>query len=268
MKKYILTPWMKGVEAILEANLSAGLASKILLEGPPGASKTSFGEYLSKIFSAQYFELNFTSSMRAEEVLYTIAVAPGNQVVYRKSAIWEAFEASQNGPVVLVLDEIDKARERAEELLLRGLERFCFQDPWGNIVAAQPGNLVVVATSNKKRELMEPTLRRFPIRIRVDFPDRQTQMDIIRECLPEGFTVSQKVLDLLFRIGETLRKTDPDKAPSYQELAHLAWNAHCLFKAGVSDQDAQSILIGGLWKNGSFPGLPFNFVKALRKELP
>jgi len=257
---------MKGVAAIVRANLGR-MASKILLEGPPGASKTSFGEFLAGYFSARYFELNFTSSMRAEELLYTIAVAPGNQVVYRKSALWEAFEASREGPVVLVLDEVDKARERAEELLLRALERYRFQDPWGNVIRGRQENLVVVATSNRKRELMEPTLRRFPLRLQVGFPDQATQREIIAACLPEGFTVSQGVLDLLVRIATLLRKADPNKAPSYQELALLAWNARCLFEAGISDEEAKEILNGGLWKNGDFPGLPFNWVRALRKEL-
>jgi MoxR-like ATPase len=265
-RDYVLTTWMKGIITIIKANLGR-MATKILLEGPPGASKTSFGEFLAQHLHARYFELNFTSSMRAEEVLYAIAVAPGNQVVYRKSALWEAFEASHEGPVVLVLDEIDKARERVEELLLRTLERYRFQDPWGNTVHGRQENLVVIATSNRKRELMEPTLRRLPIRLQIGFPDWATQREIITACLPEGFSISQQALDLLVRIATLLREADPNKAPSYQELAHLAWNAYCLFEAGMFDQDVRQVLEGGLWKNGDFPGLPFNWVKALRKEL-
>lgn len=263
---YVLTPWMKGLLVIIRKNIKKQQPTRVLLEGPPGASKTSFGYYVAEALKCTIKEFNCTSSMRAEELLWDIAVAPGNQIVYRKSALWEAFEASQNGPVVLVIDEIDKARERAEELLLRTLEKFSFRDPWGGDIIGNSGNIIVIATSNKKRNLMEPTLRRFPIRVKVDFPPFAIQKEIVRACLPAGFSCSTETISLVLRMAEHLRNEDQNKAPSYVELAELIWNAYSLFEAGCSNKEIAALLQGSLWKNGDFPGIPFNWVKALRTE--
>jgi MoxR-like ATPase len=161
MSQYIITPWMEGAIQIVNANKTLGDTTMILLQGPPGASKTSFAEHLSDITGAELFELNVHRSMKAEHVFWNVTVAEGNQIQYTPTAIWDAFEASNKRPVVLLIDELDKSSERVEDLLLRAFEKFSFRNPFGTEIIGNPKNLVIIATSNKVRELGEPLQRRF-----------------------------------------------------------------------------------------------------------
>lgn len=262
---YIKTGWMESILTIIQKN-SGHRVTRILLEGPPGSSKTSFAYYVGEELKASVFEVNMTSSMRAEDVLWDIAVAPGNQVIYRKSELWEAFIASHNSPVVLVLDEIDKAKERVEELLLRTLEKFSFRDPYGTEISANSGNLVVIATSNQKRNLMEPTLRRFPLRLKLGFPKKEIQQQIVYSCL-NGHPMPDRAVQIVCDMAAELKRHDVDKAPAYNELAELLINFNTLLEAGIGIADIRDALEGGLWKNDDFPGLSFNWARALSNAL-
>jgi len=264
-QSYVLYEWMYGVQCIIEKNLGYA-PTKILLEGPPGASKTSFAEYLAHIYNAGYFEFNMHSGLFPENIFWEYSVRPGNQIEYTKSPLWEAFEASHTQTVVLVLDEIDKTRERVEELLLRALEKFRFRDPWGEEIVADERNMVVIATSNNKRKLMPPTLRRFPIRIKVGFPAARVQKQIIKSLLPPHLHIDPAI-ELAIKIANALRKIDPDLAPSYVELAALIYNASILFNEGYSLEEAEYLLSGTLWKGEKMPNLGYNWTKALKTEM-
>ena len=230
-----------------------------ILEGPPQTGKTFFGRVLAEEVGAAYFKLSCSDSLRPEELFFRL-VAPGNVVRYQHTAVLEAFEASQGGPAVLVVDEFDKTRPRAEDLFLSAFEDFEFRMPTGEVVRANPENLFVVLASNGRRELRAETLRRFPYRMRVGFPPKPTQIKIVRALAPE---CPPNVADYLVRLAEALRARDPFAAPSYGELVALYRAAEAL----DCDVGAIRSLSRTLWKGDEAPPVPWRWEKGLAAEV-
>jgi len=216
MIKYIKTPWMVSAEKLIEK----GVVKKILLTGAPGASKTSFAENMAKEEGVKLFEINMTSGMFPEDILYQ-TVVEGDQVHRIWSPIWEAFKASQKEKVVLLIDEIDKTKERVEELMLRGLETLTFKT-FDKEVSANPDNIIIIATSNNNRSLMAPTYRRFDLRLTAEMPSIEIQKDIIAQNM-SVCPVNSGVLKVLQELGSISRKElGVNMSPSYKELSAIA----------------------------------------------
>jgi MoxR-like ATPase len=134
---------------------------------------------------------------------------------YRPGALLRAVEASQKGPVVLVVDELDKAPQRAEALLLEFLQTGLVHGPRGERWAARPENLVVFLTTNGLRPLMEPTLRR-GLRVRMQFLPTEVEAQILRRLTG----ARQGACNVVVRAMNAIR-AHGESSPSLQEAAHL-----------------------------------------------
>ena len=137
-----------------------------LLSGAPGTGKTYYAECLAKALGARYIFYQLHAWVTTEELIRTpniasfAAKANGNEPTWIKGVLWNVVEATQQGKVVLCLDEIDKAYERTEYALLEFLDTARFTLPSGEIMQAVASNLYVIITTNETRELHEATLRR------------------------------------------------------------------------------------------------------------
>ena len=246
----MITGWMQDLLVLA----GSGLPIRALLTGPPGVGKTFFARTLAGALGAGFEKFSFSDSVTSEDVVYRVAIGDGNSVIYEESPLTRALEASTRGPVILLLDEVDKSRPRAEDLLLHILEEFTVAMPGGAVVKGNPANIHILATSNGRRDLREETLRRFLVRLRVDFPSPAEE----REILHELGVQDNRAVSVLLNVAKTLRRVDPNKAPAYTELAFL-WKA---VQAGASKE----VLGGTLWKgDGPAPKLGFNWYKALRR---
>lgn len=231
--------------------LSHQVPIRALLTGAPGTGKGFTAKILAEEHECALYKLSCHDSLTPTDVIYDVIVGENNQVRYQESALVSAFRASSLGKVVLLIDEIDKTRPRVEDLLLHILEEFTIPLPGSEVVKGQAKNLIIVVTSNGRRQLREEMLRRLFPRITVGFPTVREQIEILKEL-----GVSSESTLPLIKLVEVLRKVDANKAPAYTELA---WIYHAI-KSGAP----RELVEGVLWKNGPIPTISWNWYKAIR----
>ena len=211
--------------AVLTARAGDGVRAGII-SGAPGVGKTALAYALAEsVGGAVVYSLahHWTSD---EDLFVRLDPARVAGVVagkvddlassYQPGALMRAAVASQGGPTVLVLDEWDKAPERADALLLDFLQSGEVRDPFGAVTRANNAQLFVVITTNGMRELSEP-LKRRAYRYEMGYLALDTERDIIRKrtgCQPG---VARVIVAAMAAV-----RAGGDSSPSLQEGVRLA----------------------------------------------
>ena len=120
-------------------------------------------------------------------------------------------------PVVLLIDEIDRADAEFEAFLLEILSDFQISVPeLGTIKAVhQP---MVVLTSNNTRELSE-ALKRRALYLYVDYPTFESELKIVKLRAPD---LAPDIAKQVVEIVQRLRELDLKKSPSVAETVDWA----------------------------------------------
>jgi MoxR-like ATPase len=136
-------------------------------------------------------------------------------------------------PVVLLIDEIDRADAEFEAFLLEILSDFQVSVPeLGTIVARhQP---LVLLTSNNTRELSE-ALKRRCLYLYVDYPTMEQELNIVRLKVPD---LNLKLAQQAVQIVQRLRTMDLKKSPSVSET--LDW-AKALVALNADHMDEETL---------------------------
>ena len=118
------------------------------------------------------------------------------------------LRALRESPVVLLIDEIDRADDEFEAFLLEVLSTFQVSIPeLGTVAAATPP--VVVLTSNRTREVHD-ALKRRCLYHWIDHPGLEREVAIVRSRAPE---VSAALAEQVVTLVQQLRAADLVKAP-------------------------------------------------------
>lgn len=136
-------------------------------------------------------------------------------------------------PVVLLIDEIDRADSEFEAFLLEILSDFQVSIPeLGTMKAKQ--HPTVVLTSNNTRELSE-ALKRRCLYLFVDYPTEDEELRIVKLKVPD---LSPKLAQQAVELVQRLRSLDLKKSPSVSET--LDW-ARALVTLNARSLDRETL---------------------------
>src|SRR3954451_6977019 len=133
-------------------------------------------------------------------------------------------------PVVLLIDEVDRADEALEAVLLETLAENQISIPEVGTYRAQQIPYVIL-TSNNTRDL-SAALKRRCLHLFIDYPDSDRELDIIRS---KDTGLVDAVAHQLVQVVRRLREMELHKAPSISET--IDW-ARTLAVLGVTELDA------------------------------
>jgi MoxR-like ATPase len=148
-------------------------------------------------------------------------------------------------PVVLLIDEIDRADAEFEAFLLEILSDFQVSIPELGTIKAKH-HPVVVLTSNNTRELSE-ALKRRCLYLFVDYPSHESEMQIVKMRVPE---MSDKLASQAVEVVQGLRRLDLKKNPSVSETIDWA-KALMMLNADAIDQKTLETTLTVLLKHES-----------------
>jgi MoxR-like ATPase len=164
-----------GQNNLLERLLIALLADgHILLEGVPGLAKTLSINTLADVLQAEFSRIQFTPDLLPADLLGT--------------SIYDAKKgrfSTKRGPIfanLLLADEINRAPAKVQSALLEAMQER--QVTIGGETMPLPMPFLVLATQNPIEQegtypLPEAQLDRFMLKVKVGYPTKQEELDIV-----------------------------------------------------------------------------------------
>src|SRR5881398_597566 len=223
-QNYVATP-----DLMLAVNAAATLKRPLLVKGEPGTGKTMLAEEVAQALGMPLLQWHIKSTTKAQQGLYEYDAVSRlrdsqlgdervrdihNYIV--KGVLWQAFTAPE--PVVLLIDEVDKADIEFPNDLLRELDRMEFYVYETREMVVAKHRPLVIITSNNEKELPDAFLRRCFFHY-IRFPDKETMQRIVDVHHPNiKKRLLQAALEVFFDIREM---PGLKKKPSTSEL--LDW---------------------------------------------
>ena len=165
-----------GQPDLLDGLMLALLADgHIIVEGPPGLAKTRAIKELAKCVEGSFHRVQFTPDLLPADITGTDIYHPE-----------DGSFVFQPGPIfhhLLLADEINRAPAKVQSALLEAMAEH--QITIGRKTYRLPDLFLVMATQNPIEQegtypLPEAQLDRFMLHIKIDYPDAQSELEILR----------------------------------------------------------------------------------------
>lgn len=262
-KKLDETKYVYDEQMLTVLYVALALGRPLLIEGAAGVGKTEVAKVMASALGRELVRLQCYEGLDESKALYewnyqkqllTIQV---NEKETDRQALTQSLFSEEfllerpllksirsEKPVVLLIDEIDKADEEFEAFLLELLSEMQVTIPEIGTVQAKSVPFVVL-TSNRARPLSE-ALRRRCAYLHIDYPDLEKELSILRKKLPN---VEDRLRVQVAQTVQKLRSMEELlKKPSIAET--LDWAA-ALDALGVREltPDALRDTVGFVLKN-------------------
>ena len=246
-----------GQEEVIDQLLIAVLAGgHCLLEGVPGLAKTAVIRSLALTMQLGFRRIQFTPDLMPADITGT-DILQEDPVTGRRNLVF------QKGPIftqMLLADEINRTPAKTQAALLEAMQEHSVTAGGHTIKLEQP--FFVLATQNPIEQegtypLPEAQKDRFLFHVRVGYPDRESERQVIERTTSEykadiqpvidgpqilecqqtarRVPVPAHVMDFVLDLVRSTRPEEKDAPPFVREL--LAWGAgpracQCLISAG------------------------------------
>jgi len=230
----------------LAVALAVTLEQPLLLEGEAGVGKTEVARAMAAASASRLIRLQCHEGIDLHHAVYDWDYA--RQLLALRAAesgvdegelfsrrfllrrpLLEALE--HDGPVVLLIDEVDRADDEFEAFLLEFLSDFAVTIPeLGTITATH--RPVVVLTSNRTRELHD-ALKRRCLYHWIDYPTAEREREIVHARIPG--VPEAIVARVVTAVGRLREQGDLYKLPGVGET--LVWCRALLALGDVVDLD-------------------------------
>ena len=161
----------------------------ILLEGVPGLAKTTAIDVLARTIDASFQRIQFTPDLLPADLIGTLIYDQQKAEFY-----------TNLGPIfanVVLADEINRAPAKVQSALLEAMQER--QVTIGDTTHALDDPFLVLATQNPIEHegtypLPEAQVDRFMLKVKVDYPSRSEELQILRRMTVEKIPNVKKVV--------------------------------------------------------------------------
>jgi MoxR-like ATPase len=244
--------------------LSGALQKPLLLEGEAGVGKTAAATALAEALDARLIRLQCYEGLDVSHAVYewnyprqllhiraaqegTVSEEElfGPEFLIRRPLL-EAIEAEE--PVVLLIDEVDRADEEFEAFLLEVLSEFQITIPeLGTIRARRIPS--VVLTSNRTRELHD-ALKRRALFHWIGHPPLEREVEIVRLRVPG---IPERLAQQAAAFVRGLRGLDLSKPPGVAETIDWAQTLGSVLKYREDIEAVRDETLVGLIESARAP---------------
>ena len=233
-----------GQEEVVEALLVTLLAGgHCLLQGVPGLAKTLMVRTLADALDLSFHRIQFTPDLMPSDIV-------GTEILEEDHGTGRRVFKFNRGPVfahLVLADEINRSPPKTQAALLEAMQER--EVTYGTVTHALPQPFFVLATQNPIEQagtypLPEAQLDRFLMLVRVDYPNAEDELEILRRTtgvaapsvapimdteavvraqeLTRQVFVSSALLDYVSRL---VRATRPDTSEVSDVSQHVEWGA-------------------------------------------
>ncbi|MCV0431048.1 MoxR family ATPase [Nitrosopumilus sp.] len=235
--------WNNSIEILNKAH-EAGLF--VLIIGPKGTGKTTLVRDFAKNKNVNLESINFSLRTRESHLVGTKTLTEGT-VSFDEGLLIKSMKSGD----MLYLDEINSAE--ADVLLrldeaLDDRRQIVLKESTGEVIKAKEGWFVVATinplTHSGTKELPPQLLSRFPVRIRLEYPPENVELEIVKKYV-SGDHETEIVQAI--KLANTLRQAAAVEELFYSPSLRETIAFGKLLDKGMSAKESAEIVFGNVY---------------------